>query len=65
MIKRLCFFYSNLVPQVLLKTSSTNVTYDWFHKRYSKLLSQVLLEIDPQTLLKIRFTSVATKVTQN
>ena len=26
---------------------------DWFHECYSKLVPQMLLEIDPQTLLKM------------
>ena len=51
-------------PQTLLKIiqnrhtllkidPQTNVTQNWFHECYSKLVSQVLLKIDPQMLLKI------------
>ena len=40
-------------PQTLLKTSSTNVAQRSPHECYSKLVPQVLLEIDPQTLLEI------------
>ena len=42
-----------MVPQFLLKISSTSVTQNWFQKCSSKLVPQVLLKIDPQTLLKI------------
>ena len=68
---------------MLLKLSFTNVTRNrrtkatenwfhsenWFHKRYSKLLPLVVLEIDPEELLKITFRNVSrvrpTSVTQN
>ena len=41
-----------------LRICSTSVTQNWFHKRYSKFLPQVLLKIDPQTLLMIGSTNV-------
>ena len=54
---------------MLLKIGSASVSQNWFHKYYSKFIPQVLLEIDPQTLLKISFTNVTpnrpTNVTQN
>ena len=31
---------------------SENVTQNWFHECYSKLVPQVLLGIDPRTVLK-------------
>ena len=56
-------------PQTLLKIGSTSVTQNWFQKHYSKLVVQVLLEIDPQTLRKIDPQTIlktsSTSVTQN
>ena len=56
-------------PQGLLKIVSKSVTQNWFRKDYSKLVPFVLLEIDPQTLLKIRLTKVTqstlTNISQN
>ena len=67
-------------PQTLVKIGYTNVTQNWFYKRYkrcskwihkyySKLVSQVLLKIDSQMLLKIRSKSVTlnrpTNISQN
>ena len=40
-------------PTNVTQNLSTSVTQNWFHKRYSKFVLQMLLEIDPQTLLKI------------
>ena len=56
-----------LVPHTLLKISFTSITYDWFHKRYLKLVPQTLLKywfhkryskLFPQTLLMIGSTNV-------
>ena len=38
-----CKRYSKLIPQILLKTSSTSVTQNWFHKCYS-VVSDLRLE---------------------
>ena len=55
-----------LQPNTYDKKGYVYFDQNWFykrcskliHKRYSKLVSQVLLKTDPQTLLKIGFTSV-------
>ena len=47
---------------MLLKISATSVTENWFHKSYWKIAPQVLLEIDPQVLLKIVSKSVTQKL---
>ena len=57
MIKRLRFFYSKLVPQVLLKITQALLKKE-VHKRYSKISPQVLIKIDPQELPKIGSTNV-------
>ena len=38
--------------------SSAIVNQNWFHKNYSKLVTQDLLQIEQQTLVKISFTNV-------
>ena len=48
--------------QMLLKISSTSVTQNWSHKRYSKLVSQTFLEIDPQTLTYKRYSKLVPQV---
>ena len=42
-----------MVSQTLLKIGFTNLTQNTLYECYSKLVSQVLLKIDPQVLLEI------------
>ena len=42
---------------MLLKIGFTNITQNWFHKRYSKLVSQTLLEIRFTSVTQISFTN--------
>ena len=54
---------------LLIKIGFTNVTQNWFHECYSKLVSWVLLKIDPEVLLEIEPQTLlktdSTNVTQH
>ena len=60
-------------PQALLKIASTNVTQNWFHKRYSmqihkrysKWVPKGYSKLVPQKLLKIRPQAVPTLLACN
>ena len=44
---------------MILEISSTNVTQNWFHKRYSKLIPHMLLKIGSTNVVQIGSTNVS------
>ena len=54
MIKKAIFLLLKIDPQTLRKIGSTSVIQIWFHKRYSKLVSQKLVKIGFTSSTKLK-----------